>query len=63
MANRSTFLTPQKKNFEAVLEKLKEQIKDVEVAQSKEVPLFWYGVAEVSRYLVFSSHISELLSV
>lgn len=32
--------------LEAVLEKLKEQIKDVEVAQSKEVPLFWYGVAE-----------------
>ncbi|GMN19347.1 hypothetical protein TIFTF001_048606 [Ficus carica] len=32
--------------LEAVLEKLKEQIKDVGVAQSKEVPLFWYGVAE-----------------
>ncbi|KAK4477642.1 hypothetical protein RD792_016883, partial [Penstemon davidsonii] len=30
----------------AVEEKLKEQIKDVGVAQSQEVPLFWCGVAE-----------------
>lgn len=32
--------------LEAVREKLKEQIKDVEAAQSKEVPLFWCGMAE-----------------
>uniref|UniRef100_A0A5B7BDC1 AMP-activated protein kinase glycogen-binding domain-containing protein n=1 Tax=Davidia involucrata TaxID=16924 RepID=A0A5B7BDC1_DAVIN len=32
--------------LEAVHEKLKEQIKDVDVAQSKEVPLFWCGMAE-----------------
>ncbi|XP_060672485.1 protein PTST, chloroplastic isoform X3 [Ziziphus jujuba] len=31
---------------EAVLEKLKDQIKDVDAAQSKEVPLFWCGMAE-----------------
>lgn len=28
-------------------EKLKEHIKDVGVAQSKQVPLFWCGMAEV----------------
>ncbi|GAV76717.1 hypothetical protein CFOL_v3_20190 [Cephalotus follicularis] len=32
--------------LEAVLEKLKEQIKDVDSAQSKEVHLFWCGMAE-----------------
>lgn len=32
--------------LEAVHEKLKEQIKDVDAVQSKEVPLFWYGMAE-----------------
>ncbi|KAI4299584.1 hypothetical protein L6164_033029 [Bauhinia variegata] len=32
--------------LEALLEKLKEQIKDVDAAQSKEVPVFWYGMAE-----------------
>ncbi|CAN6697138.1 unnamed protein product [Malus baccata var. baccata] len=32
--------------LEAVHEKLKEQIKDVGAAQSKEVPLFWCGMAE-----------------
>jgi hypothetical protein len=32
----------------AVHGKLKEQIKDVDIAQSKEVPLFWCGMAEVS---------------
>lgn len=32
----------------AVQEKLKKQIKDVDVVQSKEVHLFWSGVAEVS---------------
>lgn len=32
--------------LEAVQEKLKEQIKDVELAQSKEVHLFWCGMAE-----------------
>ncbi|KAJ0074593.1 hypothetical protein Patl1_37546 [Pistacia atlantica] len=32
--------------FEAVHEKVKEQIKDVDTAQSKEVPLFWCGMAE-----------------
>ncbi|KAM5551779.1 protein PTST, chloroplastic-like [Rosa sericea] len=32
--------------FEAVHEKLKEQIKDVDAAQSKEVSLFWCGMAE-----------------
>ncbi|KAJ0074595.1 hypothetical protein Patl1_37542 [Pistacia atlantica] len=30
----------------AVHEKVKEQIKDVDTAQSKEVPLFWCGMAE-----------------
>ncbi|XWS30816.1 hypothetical protein CRYUN_Cryun23aG0022700 [Craigia yunnanensis] len=33
-------------HLEAVLKKLKEQIKDVDAAQSKEVPLFWCGMAE-----------------
>ncbi|KAK2986708.1 hypothetical protein RJ640_010933 [Escallonia rubra] len=32
--------------LEAVQEKLKEQIKDVDAAQSKEVSLFWCGMAE-----------------
>ncbi|KAL2531667.1 5'-AMP-activated protein kinase-related [Abeliophyllum distichum] len=32
--------------LEAVQEKLKEQIKDLDAAQPKEVPLFWSGVAE-----------------
>ncbi|PKI68393.1 hypothetical protein CRG98_011190 [Punica granatum] len=32
--------------LEAIHEKLKEQIKDVDAAQSKEVPLFWIGMAE-----------------
>ncbi|CAA2958565.1 Hypothetical predicted protein [Olea europaea subsp. europaea] len=32
--------------LQAVQEKMKEQIKDVEAAQPKEVPLFWSGVAE-----------------
>lgn len=32
----------------AVHEKLKEQIKDVDAARSKEIPLFWCGMAEVS---------------
>ncbi|KAF4381960.1 hypothetical protein F8388_000654 [Cannabis sativa] len=32
--------------LEAVLEKLEEQVKDIGAAQSKEVPLFWYGMAE-----------------
>lgn len=32
--------------LQAVREKLKEQIKDVIAAQSKEVPLFWCGMAE-----------------
>ncbi|XVE72213.1 hypothetical protein DITRI_Ditri11bG0021400 [Diplodiscus trichospermus] len=32
--------------LEAVQKKLKEQIKDVVAAQSKEVPLFWCGMAE-----------------
>ncbi|XP_031257922.1 protein PTST, chloroplastic [Pistacia vera] len=32
--------------LEAVHEKVKEQIKDVDTAQSKEVPLFWCGMAE-----------------
>ncbi|OMP14153.1 hypothetical protein COLO4_00245 [Corchorus olitorius] len=31
---------------EAVLEKLREQLKDVDAAQSKEVSLFWIGMAE-----------------
>lgn len=34
--------------FEAVIKKMKEQIKDVNIAQSKEVSLFWCGMAEVS---------------
>lgn len=32
----------------AIHKKLKEQIGDVDAAQSKEVPLFWCGMAEVS---------------
>ncbi|XP_050269995.1 protein PTST, chloroplastic isoform X1 [Quercus robur] len=32
--------------LEAVREKLNEQIKDVDAARSKEVPLFWIGMAE-----------------
>lgn len=32
--------------LQAVQEKMKEQIKDVDAAQPKEVPLFWSGVAE-----------------
>ncbi|XP_060192140.1 protein PTST, chloroplastic isoform X2 [Lycium barbarum] len=32
--------------LEAIQEKLKEQIKDVEAVQAKEVPLSWVGVAE-----------------
>ncbi|XP_027334520.1 protein PTST, chloroplastic [Abrus precatorius] len=32
--------------LEAVNEQLKEQIKDVDVAQSKEVSVFWFGMAE-----------------
>uniref|UniRef100_A0A2P2L114 AMP-activated protein kinase glycogen-binding domain-containing protein n=1 Tax=Rhizophora mucronata TaxID=61149 RepID=A0A2P2L114_RHIMU len=32
--------------LEAMHVKLKEQIKDVDAAQSKEVSLFWYGMAE-----------------
>ncbi|XP_022894845.1 protein PTST, chloroplastic isoform X5 [Olea europaea var. sylvestris] len=32
--------------LQVVQEKMKEQIKDVEAAQPKEVPLFWSGVAE-----------------
>ncbi|KAJ7964500.1 protein PTST, chloroplastic [Quillaja saponaria] len=32
--------------LEVIHEKLKEQIKDVDSAQSKEVPLFWCGMAE-----------------
>ncbi|KAI4375478.1 hypothetical protein MLD38_013344 [Melastoma candidum] len=32
--------------LEAMQEKLKEQTKDVEAAESKEVPLFWCGMAE-----------------
>lgn len=38
-------------------EKLKEQIKDVIAAQSKEVPLFWCGMAQVNMAqvtLIFS---------
>ncbi|KAH0972148.1 hypothetical protein GBA52_024304 [Prunus armeniaca] len=38
--------------LEAVHEKLKEQIKDVDAVQSKEVPLFWYGMAEAVMNLV-----------
>ncbi|XP_038996376.1 protein PTST, chloroplastic isoform X2 [Hibiscus syriacus] len=37
--------------LEAVLEKLKEKIKDVDAAQSKEVPLFWCGMAESVQVL------------
>lgn len=32
----------------AVHGKLKEQIKDVDNVQSKEVPIFWSGMAEVN---------------
>lgn len=33
--------------FEAVHKKIEGQIEDVCLVQSKEVPLFWYGMAEV----------------
>ncbi|GMY15510.1 protein PTST, chloroplastic [Fagus crenata] len=39
--------------LEAVHVKLEEQIKDVDVAQSKEVHLFWTGMAEGSRARIF----------
>lgn len=32
--------------LEALRLKLKEQVKDVDIVQSKEVPIFWFGVAE-----------------
>lgn len=32
--------------LEAIHKKLKEKMKDVDAARSKEVPLFWYGMAE-----------------
>jgi hypothetical protein len=43
----------------AVQERLKEQIKGVDVAQSKEVHLFWYGVAEVGdeESMFFFNHV------
>jgi hypothetical protein len=37
----------------AVHGKLTEQIKDVETAQSKEVPLFWCGMAEVIILFIY----------
>lgn len=37
----------------AVHGKLKEQIKDVDTAQSKEVPLFWCGMAEVIILFIY----------
>jgi hypothetical protein len=39
--------------YKAVHEKLEEQIKDVDVAQSKEVHLFWNGMAEVSMQFIY----------
>ena len=46
---------------EAVHEKLKEQIKDVDAVQSKEVSLFWCGMAEVNvqshTFVIPFSHI------
>lgn len=49
---------------EAVHEKLKEQIKDVDAAQSKEVSLFWCGMAEVNvqshTFVIHFSHIGVL---
>lgn len=38
----------------AVRGKLKEQIKDVDTAQSKQVPLFWCGMAEVSVLFMYT---------
>lgn len=39
--------------YKAVHEKLNEQIKDVGAARSKEVSLFWIGMAEVSKLFSF----------
>ena len=39
--------------YKAVHVKLEEQIKDVDVAQSKEVHLFWTGMAEVSMRFIY----------
>lgn len=39
--------------YKAVHEKLNEQIKDVGAARSKEVSLFWIGMAEVSKLFLF----------
>jgi hypothetical protein len=39
--------------YKAVHVKLEEQIKDVDVAQSKEVHLFWTGMAEVSMQFIY----------
>ena len=38
----------------AVNELLKEQIKDVDAAQSKEVSVFWVGMAEVNTFNTFN---------
>ncbi|RDX68118.1 Protein PTST, chloroplastic, partial [Mucuna pruriens] len=38
--------------LEAVREQLKEQIDDVEAAQSKEVSVFWIGMAEVNTFKI-----------
>nr|KAJ0189672.1 hypothetical protein LSAT_V11C800437090 [Lactuca sativa] len=47
-----------------VQEKLKKQIKEVELAQSKEVSLHWYGMAEsvqvIGGIYVAFSHLGEI---
>jgi hypothetical protein len=39
--------------YKPVHEKLEEQLKDVDVAQSKEVHLFWTGMAEVIMQFIY----------
>jgi len=36
----------------AVHDQLKEQIKDVDAAQSKKVSVFWIGMAEVNKFKI-----------
>ena len=39
-------------SYIAVNEQLKEQIKEVDAAQSKEVSVFWVGMAEVNTFKI-----------
>lgn len=50
---RKLILTAFVVSSKALHEKLKEQLKGVDGVQSKEVPLFWCGMAEVSVPLFY----------